>query len=514
MKKPNSNLKLVLLMTDSYKLTHWNFYPEGMTKVYSYLESRGGEFDNTLFFGMQYYLKYIEGVVVTMEDIDFAEQFCNAHFGKEGRFNREGWEYIVKRHGGKLPLKIKAVKEGTLVPVSNVLATFENTDDNVPWLTNVMETLFMKLWYPITVATNGFHAKQILANYLKLTGSELDMLGFKLHDFGYRGVSSEETAGIGGMSHLLNFMGTDTVLGIGYANKYYNDTDEYKMFGFSVDASEHSIACSFGSRPEDEEAYFVNMLESSKSGIVSIVSDTYDVFNFVKTMATKYKDEILNRDGVVVFRPDSGDPVDVNEKLIDILHEIFEDECTTTETGYVLLPPQVRIIQGDGIDLKELDKILASMKKRGYAADNWVFGSGGGLLQKFDRDTQKFAIKASYGERTYKGHRTGFDIQKDPVTSKGKKSKAGELVLTKDKSGEFITINKKDATEDTVDYLETVFENGKITRFESFEEIRERANKPIDQYIISNDSNSNDEYSEKMKKAFADDREIKAKAGL
>jgi len=487
MKKPNfKTLLMVILMTDSYKLTHWKFYPKGMTKVYSYLESRGGRFDFTIFFGMQYYLKFIEGVVVTMEDIDFAEQFCNAHFGKENAFNREGWEYIVKRHGGKLPVKIKAVKEGTKVPVSNVLATFENTDDNTPWLTNVLETLFMKVWYPITVASNGFVAKQIIAKYLNITGSDFDMLGFKLQDFGYRGVSSEETAGIGGMAHLTNFMGTDNIAGIQYANEFYNNTEEYKMYGFSVDASEHSIACSFGSKPEDEKRYFKTMLDESASGIVSIVSDTYDVFNFTKTMATKYKSQILNREGVVVFRPDSGDPVDVNLQLIEILYKIFKDECTTTETGHILLPSQVRLIQGDGIDDAMLERILEAVVIKGFAADNWVFGSGGGILQKFDRDTQKFAIKASYGERIVDGKKITFGIQKDPITSKGKKSKKGRLKLIKlnenagDLANTYQTITSDNPNFDTSkDEMDVVFENGKILRYESFDEIRERANSYI-----------------------------------
>ena len=477
MKKPNNLLKMLLLMTDSYKLTHWKFYPKGMTKVYSYLESRGGTFDKTVFFGLQYYLKYIQGCVVTMEDIDFAEKFCEAHFGKQNTFNREGWEYIVKRYGGKLPVQIKAVKEGSVVPVSNVLATFENMDDNTAWLTNILETLFMKVWYPITVATNSFHAKNILADYLNITGSQLNLLGFKLHDFGYRGVSSEETAGIGGMSHLTSFLGTDTIAAISYANIHYNQTDEYNMYGYSVDASEHSIACSFGSGEENEEEYFVNMIRRSGSGIVSIVSDTYDVFNFVKKMATKYKDEILSRDGVVVFRPDSGDPVEVNEKLIDILYEIFKDESTITETGHILLPPQVRLIQGDGIDNEMLNQILKTMALNGYAADNWVFGSGGGLLQKFDRDTQKFAIKASYGERVVEGKKISFNIQKDPITSKGKKSKAGRLKLVLGENGEYFTATSDDPNfESYKDELELVFDNGVIKRHENFDEIRERLN--------------------------------------
>lgn len=479
------NAKNLILQTDSYKLSHWKQYPKGMRKVYSYLESRGGKFPSTLFFGLQYFLKQLEGVVVTMEDIEEASAFAKAHFGND-IFNKEGWEWIVKNHGGKLPIKIMAVKEGTLVPTQNVLMTIENTDPKCFWLTNVLETMLMRLWYPITIASNSFYAKQTIANYLNQTANDLNSLPFKMHDFGYRGVSSEETAGIGGMAHLVNFMGTDTLAAIVYANNFYNAGG---VNAFSVPASEHSVACSFG--PQKEEDYFVNMLDSYPGGIVSIVSDTYDVFNFVKTMSEKYKDRILAREGTIVFRPDSGDPVDVNVKLITTLWDIFGDSGSITKNGYKLLPSQVRLIQGDGIDLEMLDNILNTVTSLGFSAENWVFGSGGGLLQKFDRDTNKFAIKASYGEKD--GDVVGahgrnierFTIQKNPVTSSSKKSKAGKLKLVRDSvNGEFRTITSADPFfENAKDELELVFENGEIKRTQSFEEIRTLANS----YIKVND---------------------------
>lgn len=479
------NAKNLILQTDSYKLSHWKQYPKGMRKVYSYLESRGGKFPSTLFFGLQYFLKQLEGVVVTMEDIEEASAFAKAHFGND-IFNKEGWEWIVKNHGGKLPIKIMAVKEGTLVPTQNVLMTIENTDPKCFWLTNVLETMLMRLWYPITIASNSFYAKQTIANYLNQTANDLNSLPFKMHDFGYRGVSSEETAGIGGMAHLVNFMGTDTLAAIVYANNFYNAGG---VNAFSVPASEHSVACSFG--PQKEEDYFVNMLDSYPGGIVSIVSDTYDVFNFVKTMSEKYKDRILAREGTIVFRPDSGDPVDVNVKLITTLWDIFGDSGSITKNGYKLLPSQVRLIQGDGIDLEMLDNILNTVTSLGFSAENWVFGSGGGLLQKFDRDTNKFAIKASYGEKD--GDVVGahgrnierFTIQKNPVTSSSKKSKAGKLKLVRDSvNGEFRTITSADPFfENANDELELVFENGEIKRTQSFEEIRTLANS----YIKVND---------------------------
>ena len=472
-----------ILMTDSYKLSHHKQYPKGTTKIYSYLESRGGVYPKTLFFGLQYYMKkYLEGVRITKEMVDEADSFSKAHFGSD-IFNYNGWMTIVNECGGKLPIRIKAVKEGTLVPVSNVLMTIENTHPDCAWLTNHCETLLMKLWAPITIATNSFYCKKTIAAALKESAKDLSSLPFKLHDFGYRGVSSEESAGILGMSHLVNFMGTDTLNGILYANDYYNPSGVFNMYGYSVPASEHSVACSFGK--ENEGEYFRNMLKSYPTGYVSVVSDTYNVYNFVETMSKENKDEILNREGKVVFRPDSGDPILVNSKLIDILWNVFGG---TYVHGYKLLPPQVGIIQGDGIDAEMIQKILDMANAKGFSADNWVFGSGGGLLQKFDRDTQKFAIKASYGEKyervlytTMVSHEcdvtiVGFPIQKDPVTSAGKKSKAGILKLHKMLHNSFMTISSVDTPkaqfESYNDELELVFEDGEIKREQTFDSVR------------------------------------------
>ena len=477
-----STIANFILKTDSYKLTHFKQYPKGTQKVYSYLESRGGKFPKTLFFGLQYFLIQLEGELVTMKDVEDANQYCLMHFGRD-LFNKAGWEYIVKRHGGKLPIRIKAVKEGTLVPVSNVLMTMENTDDNCYWLTNALETMLMRIWYPITVATNGLYAKKEIAEFLEATGCTLEGIDFMLHDFGYRGVQSEESAGIGGMAHLVNFLGTDTTVANGFVNEYYNPNVQYKMFGFSVPASEHSVGCSWGI--DNEDGYFLNMLEQYPTGIVSIVSDTYNVFNFVKTMGTKFKDKILARDGVVVFRPDSGDPVEVNMKLFDILWNTFGG--TYNDKGYRVLDPHVKLIQGDGIvfDMEDstINKILTTAKANNIASSNWVFGSGGGLLQKWDRDTQKFAIKASFGVRKIEGSHgyvlKELDLVKTPVTSTSKRSKAGKLKLHPS-AGTFTTISSAEHTDAQfngyVDALETVFENGKITRIQTFEEIREIAN--------------------------------------
>lgn len=405
--------KNLILATDSYKLTHWKQYPKGTTTVYSYLESRGGKFPATIFFGLQYYLKKYLTIQITKEMVDEAEEFTNLHIGK-GVFNREGWDYIVNVHNGFLPLEIKAVAEGTLVPTGNVLMTIENTDDKCFWLTNYIETMLMKVWASITVATNSYYAKKLIYASAVKTGSDLNGVNFKLHDFGYRGVSSEETAGILGASHLINFQGTDTIEAINVVEEYYKWDRKDGLPGYSVVASEHSTATPFGRY--NERGYVLNMLEQYPNGIISAVSDSYDIYGFCEMLGTdsEIKEKILGRDGVFVVRPDSGDPLEVISRIIDILWNNFGGSYT--DKHFKLLDKHIRIIQGDGIDLEMIQAILTMLENKKFASDNIVFGSGGGLLQKFDRDTQKFAIKCSLAVIDGKD----VNVQKDPITSSGK----------------------------------------------------------------------------------------------
>ncbi len=486
-----SGFSNLLLHTDSYKLTHHGQYPPRTTKILSYLESRGGIFPSTLFFGLQYYLlTYLQGVQVTEGDINAAEKFCKEHFGTPDKlsvFNRKGWERILKEHGGKLPLLIKAVPEGTLVPTRNVLMTIENTDPQCWWLTNYMETLLMKVWYTTTVATSSFFSKHLIQKYLNDTATDTTS-DFKLHDFGYRGVSSEETAGLGAMAHLVNFMGTDTIAGILYAQQYYNADG---MCAFSVPASEHSTMTSWGKDNEDQA--ILNMLKAYTEGIVSIVGDSYSIYNFCERLSTgDLKEAVMSRKGTVVVRPDSGNPLEVINRVLNILWNGFGG--TYNEKGFKILDLHIRVIQGDGIDFEMINNILRMMKSTGFSTENITFGSGGGLLQKFDRDSLKFAIKASYGERAIPGsigmtdgtsqdsyQIEGFDIFKQPATQTDKMSKRGRLKLIPHGNYSFSTISSSDHTPEQfdtyVDSLETVFENGEIKREHTFKEVRERANK-------------------------------------
>ncbi len=384
----------ILLLTDSYKPSHWKQIPKGTTILRSYLESRGGKFDNTLFFGLQYLIKeYLQGKVVTLDKIYKAKQFWDAHLGP-GVFNIDGWMHILEKHNGRLPVIIKAVPEGSVVPTGNVLLTIENTDPEVPWLTNYLETLILQIWYPITVGTLSREVKKVLVKYLKKTTSYSSeeiagIVSFMLHDFGFRGVSSVESAGIGAAAHIINFRGTDTVNGILMAQEYYNTLD---MLAFSIPASEHSTITSW-TEPLEVKA-FENMLDQFPTGIVACVSDSFDIIRACRDYwGTTLKDKIVNRDGRLVIRPDSGDPVQTLKQVFRVLWEKFGG--TINEKGFKVIDPHVRVIQGDGVNYESIIEILEMMIEERFSVENIAFGMGGALLQKVDRDTQKFAIKCS-----------------------------------------------------------------------------------------------------------------------
>lgn len=456
------NTNNLILMTDSYKCSHFKQYPPNTQYIYSYFESRGGKHKETCFYGLQIFIKeYLSGQVITQEKINEAEIILKLHFGENYEFPRELWEYILIEHNGKLPIEIKAVPEGTCLPYKNVLFTMVNTDPKCFWLTNYLETILVQVWYPMTVATNSREQKKVIIKYLEKTGtpSEID---FKLHDFGYRGVSSNQTAGIGGSAHLTQFMGTDTLAGIITTIKYYNSG----CTGISIPASEHSTITSWGK--DREKDAFGNMLEQYPDGIVACVSDSWDIFKAIKIWGTILKEAIMSRNGTLVIRPDSGDPVEIDLKILQELEKYFP--VKVNDKGYKVLDSHVRIIQGDGIDYEMIIKILDNLEKNGWSADNIAFGSGGGLLQKMNRDTQKCAFKCSLAIIDGKE----VHVYKDPITDPGKKSKKGYLTLHKNEDGTFET--KCDGNHDfESDILVTVFNNGELVKEYNFDEIKERS---------------------------------------
>jgi nicotinamide phosphoribosyltransferase len=463
----------LLLLADAYKYSHHKLYLPGTTKIYSYLESRGGAFPETVFYGLQYFLnEYLRDEAFTKENIDEAEELLDGVFGRSDVFKRANFEYILRKYHGKLPVKIKAVAEGSVVPVHNVLMTIENTDPECFWLTNFLETLLMQVWYPCTVATLSREVRKIVEAAFEETADDTAKaaIDFVLNDFGFRGVSSVESAGLGGSAHLLNFMGSDTVYASKFIREFYHTN---KTYGLSVPATEHSIMTLLGEA--GEKKVLEHVLTAYPEGILSCVSDSYDIFNTVENYwGGDLKDQILQRNGALVIRPDSGDPIQTLSKVFDILFDKFG--FTVNKKGYRVLPPQVRVIQGDGIDLQSIPSIYKALKLKGISAENLVLGMGGALLQKVNRDTQKFALKCSYAEINGQW----VNVKKHPIEM----NKNGELVKSfkVSKAGRLKLIKMEDQYYTTdvysnhhTDKLETVFENGKVTKEYTFEEIRDRA---------------------------------------
>jgi nicotinamide phosphoribosyltransferase len=456
-------MRNLILLTDSYKGSHYKQYPPGTNNVYSYFESRGGRWQEVVFFGLQYYLQnYLAGSVINYSSIEEAERVFAKHFGSTSFFNREGWEHILRKHYGRLPVSIRAVPEGSVVPNHHALMTIENTDPECYWLTNYLETLLVQVWYGCTVATQSREMKKIILKFLEETGDPA-LADFKLHDFGFRGVSSVETAGVGGAAHLVSFKGTDTMAGLSVASETYG----CEMAGFSIPAAEHSTITAWGR--ENECAAFANMLDQFPEGLVAVVSDSYNIFEACSNFwGEKLKAKVMGRNGTVVIRPDSGEPTVVVPTVLELLGEKFGAKANAK--GFKVLDPHVRIIQGDGIDFDTLSAILTAMKKKGWSADNIAFGSGGGLLQKLNRDTLKFAFKCS--QVTVNGEER--DVYKQPITDKGKQSKHGRMKLVK-VDGAYKTIMQRHPDYGLEDQLVEVFRDGEVLQKWTFDQIRERA---------------------------------------
>jgi nicotinamide phosphoribosyltransferase len=421
-------------------------------------------------FGLQAFIKEYLLEPITQADIDIADEILTAH-GEP--FNREGWEYILRVHGGKLPVVIRAVPEGTVVPVKNVLATIENTDPECFWLTTYLETALLRaVWYPVTVATQSWTIRKVILDYLEKTG-DTNLIDFKLHDFGARGVSSMESAAIGGAAHLINFMGSDTISGILFAREYYNAG----IAGFSIPAAEHSTITSWG-RENEVEAYRNMLKQFGKPGaLVAVVSDSYHVFNAAENLwGGELRQEVIDSGATVVIRPDSGDPIAVNNQLVQILDKKFGH--TVNSKGFKVLN-NVRLIQGDGVNELTIRGILGSFMALGYSADNIAFGMGGALLQQLDRDTQKFAMKCSSAQI----NGTWIDVQKDPITDSGKKSKAGRVTLWTNSGGEFASgVTAPTGWTDKgiggwTDALQEVYRDGVLTSEIDFAQVRANSKK-------------------------------------
>lgn len=493
-----------MLDNDSYKDSHHLQIPPGTTEMVSYIEARGYDparkiispeiksvldrvlnpdlrnmilnealqnaprWDHTMFFGPQMILKRWFSQRVTRLMVKDAARWHSYH-GEP--FPEADWIRVVERHGGYVPVRVDALPEGTVSPLKIPLVRVISTDPELAYMAARVETALHRVWYPTTVPTQDLHIKLDLYQSLMETSDFPDaVIPFMLHDFGSRGVSSQESAGIGGASHLLNFMGTDTTAGIHYAQAYYN---EFAMPGFSIPAAEHSTITSWGG-PANEHEAFGNMIDKfgKPNGIFAVVSDSYDIYNAVQNLwggMLKSRVEGLGKINCrLVVRPDSGDPTVVPIRVIESLGACFG--YTVNSKGYKVLPSYVRAIQGDGVNQRSIRMILSNLKAAGWSTENLAFGMGGAMLQQVDRDTLQFAMK------TCSIRRNGeiVDVFKQPKTDPGKNSKRGDQAVIRSGPIDFQSI-RRDQLGTQRDALRPIWYAGDLLVDESFGKVRERA---------------------------------------
>jgi nicotinamide phosphoribosyltransferase len=455
----------LILATDSYKHSHFLQYPPEARAISAYVEARPNDFaDEVLFLGLQPFLIDYLARPISQADIDEAEAICAAHGVP---FNRAGWQIILDEHGGFLPLEIRALPEGMIVPTGVPLVQVETTDPRLPWLATFIETALLRaVWYPTTVATLSRQCRLIIRAGLDQTSDDPEgQLAFKLHDFGARGVSSGESAALGGMAHLVNFMGTDTMEGLMAARRYYGAD----VAGFSIPAAEHSTMTSWGR--EREEAAYANMLDAfeGEGRLVAVVSDSYDLDAALTGIwGGSLRDKVLARKGTLVVRPDSGDPVETPLRTVKTLWEAFGG--TINAKGFRVLDPHVRVIQGDGMTPATIARLIDRLIAEGFAIDNIAFGMGGGLLQLVNRDTLRFAMKAN-AMRDAEG--VWHDVAKAPATDPGKASKAGRQAVVRD--GERLVARRQNAVTEAENLIVPVWRDGQLLVRHSFDAVRARA---------------------------------------
>lgn len=451
----------LILKADGYKFSHWEQLPCDTEGMHGYIESRGGLYDETVVLGYQYIILNSLLKPLTQEDVDYAHsRVIGQSYGTN--FNYKGWTDLVTKYKGHYPLKIRAVPEGTIMKGKNVMVTVQTTDPDFAWLESYVETILMRLWYATTVATTSNTIYTILEYYLKETANDTSEIDYKLHDFGARACTCDEQAAIGGAAHLSVFKGTDTFI----ANEFITEVYGYgPLAGTSIDASEHSTITIW--TKAGEAAAYKNMKEKYKGKMFACVIDSYDPLNAIRLWA-EHKDELLADGSVIVFRPDSGTPW---EMVVLVAQEIEKYwGFFYNKRGYKEFTG-AKIIYGDGMSSpSDIRKCLQALHNNEYSANIVAFGMGGGLLQKVDRDTLQFAMKCSAAKVGGKH----IEVYKEPIHAPNKKSKRGYLDLIQDIHGNFQTVESETPMEVMGTCLKTVYENGKISNFSTFPEIRER----------------------------------------
>lgn len=476
-----------LLLTDFYKIGHVFQYPEGTQYVYSNLTPRKSRFENIpymVFFGLQYFIK---DVLLSQ----FQENFFDRPKSKVVEEYRRliqhtigdlpTYKHIEDLHDlGYLPLIIKALPEGTKVPMRVPCLTMRNTHPDFYWLTNFFETILSAtLWQPCTSATIACEYRKLLNRYAEETGVPREFVQWQGHDFSFRGMSSLQSAALSGMGHLLSFTGTDTIPAILGMEHYYNADVTKELVGASVAATEHSVMCA--GAQEGERATFARLVtEVYPKGIVSIVSDTWDLWKVLTETMPSLKDQIMARDGKVVIRPDSGDPIKIicgdsdapigspnNKGVVELLWETFGG--TVTSKGYKMLDSHVGAIYGDSITLARAEAICEQLKLKRFASQV-VFGIGSYTYQYNTRDTFGTAIKATHV--VING--VGRDIFKTPVTDDGTKNSACGFLRVDNEGGRLVLKERVTRIEAQGGELKTVFYNGKLFVDLRLQQIRDR----------------------------------------
>lgn len=483
------------LLCDFYKVSHREQYPNKTEVVYSTWTPRSGkhlpQVQEVVCFGIQGFFKELNEIFdesffnrPKQEVVDEYSRYIKYCLNVQNPYT----SHIEELHDlGYLPLKVKSLEEGTLLPYRVPMMTVENTDPRFFWLTNYIETMASaNLWKPSTTASISRVYRDILnKNALETTGSTMGV-EFQGHDFSMRGMSGIEDAARSGVGHLLSFVGTDTIPAIQYAERYYGANIEKELVGCSVNATEHSVMCA-GSKEGEFETYKRLITETYPTGIVSIVSDTWDLWNVLTNIIPALKDDILARNGgpdsldKVVIRPDSGDPVDIlcgnpdstnphaQKGVIELLWDIFGG--TTTEQGYKLLDPTIGAIYGDAITVDRCTEICNRLKNKGFATTNVIYGIGSYTYQFLTRDSLGFAMKAT--SVTIDG--VEQPIFKDPVTDDGtKKSARGRVRVTRDSLNHLVVYDSDSKSKHSLDLLEVIYKNGKFVKEVTLSEIRNR----------------------------------------
>lgn len=488
-----NNMNNAMLLTDGYKLDHRRQYPNGTEFVYANWTPRSNEHlpeakDGCVVFGIQYFIK--KYLIEAMNKDFFAVDEETAVQSFKRRIdtflgeNNVGTEHIRALHRlGYMPLRIKSLPEGSICPIRVPMVTVINTKPEFFWLTNFIETLMScELWLPMTSATTARLYRKELERHAQKTGFPKDVvLGFLCHDFSMRGMAGLEAAITSGMGHLTSFIGSETIPAIGAVEEYYNMDAEKELIAATVPASEHSVMCA-GSKEGEFDTFKRFITELYPKGFVSIVSDTWDLWQVVTEFIPRLKDEILARDGRLVVRPDSGDPVDIicgctispknspeYKGVYELLWDIFGG--TANEKGYKILDPHIGVIYGDSITLDRQKEIYRRLEARGFAATNLVLGIGSYTYQYKTRDSLGFAMKATWCQVNGEPR----EIFKNPKTDSGmKKSLKGLIRVDQDADGVYHATDCVSREQEAGGCLETVFEDGKLLKEVSMTEIRER----------------------------------------